>query len=129
MKKLLVIALLLFTQTIYAQQDYPREITVDWTNPTQYVDGSIIEAGDLESIRIEVFRHDDPVTPVYTATVPDTGEGLSQSEVFADAIPQPGTYTVYGYAIVVDGTESDPSAPAQKKYTGKPRPITTVTVE
>jgi hypothetical protein len=93
---------------------------LSWTSPSLYVDGSTIEAGDLDSIRIEVYRQNDTV-PVFVATIPDNGEGLEQAETFADSIPQPGTYEVYAYAIVVGGEESDPSAPAFKKYTGKPR--------
>jgi hypothetical protein len=120
MKWLIVAALLLaWAAPSYAQQDFPKPITLSWTNPALYVDGSIIEAGDLESIRVEIYRQNDP-TPVFTATVPDNGEGAEQSEVFVDAVPQPGTYEVYAYAIVVGGEESDPSAPAFKKYTGKP---------
>jgi len=90
--------------------------------------GGPIEAGDLDAIRIEIFRNNDAV-PVFTATVPDTGEGLAQSEIFIAAIPRPGTYRIEGYAIVVGGVESDPSIPLFKKYTGKPRSIVIVTVE
>jgi hypothetical protein len=125
---LITLALLLFSVTANAQQDYPRPITVSWTNPSLYVDGSTIEAGDLDNIRIEIYRQNDTI-PVFTATIPDNGEGAAQSELFADAIPQPGTYRIEGYAIVVGGAESDPSIPAFKKYTGKPRSITLVTVE
>jgi len=128
MKTLLPILLLLLSSTAFGQQNFPRDVTVSWTNPTQYTDGSLIEAGDLENIRIEIFRNNDPVTPIFTSTVTDTGEGQPQSEVFALAIPGPGTYDIYGYAIVVGGEESDASSPASKKYTGKPQKITSVTV-
>ena len=128
MKALTLFILLALSTTAFGQQNFPRDVTVDWVNPTQYTDGSFIETGDLESIRVEIFRNSDPITPVYTAVVPDTGEGAPQSEVFASAIPGPGTYEIYGYAIVVGGEESDPSTPATKKYTGKPQKITSVTV-
>jgi hypothetical protein len=119
---------LLATTIAFAQQDFPREITVSWTNPSSYTDGTAIAPGDLDSIRIEIFRNSS-ATPVFTATVDDSGEGAQQSEVFPAAIPGPGTYTIVGYAIVVDGSESDASDAVVKKYTGKPMPITTVTVD
>lgn len=124
MKKLFIIlavlVLLGVSPMTYAQQDYPRPITLSWTNPDMYTDGTSIETGDLESIRIEVYRQNDTV-PVFVATIPDNGEGAEQSETFAASIPQPGTYEVVAYAIVVGGAESDPSNSAFKKYTGKPR--------
>jgi hypothetical protein len=103
-----------------AQQDYPRDITLSWLNADSYVDGSPIEAGDLTGVRIECFRQTD-TTPILTGTFPATGEGATQTETFAGAIPQPGTYTCFGWSIVVGGIESDASSPAQKKYVGKPR--------
>ena len=127
MKRLFIIALLFTASSAFAQQDFPKDLTVSWTNPSLYTDDTPIEVGDLDSIRIEVYRQNDLI-PVFTATVPDTGEGAAQSELFLDAIPKPGTYRIEGYAIVVGGVESDPSIPAFKKYTGKPRKITFVTV-
>ena len=121
MKKLITLAALLVTASVCAQQGYPRDITLSWENPSQYVDGSPIEAGDLESVRIECYRQNDP-TPAFTSTVPDTGEGQSQTETFTGVIPQPGTYNCFAYAIVVDGTESDPSNQTDKKFIGKPLP-------
>jgi hypothetical protein len=121
MKLVTILALVLLSTTAVAQQDYPRAITLSWTNPSQYVDGSVIEAGDLESVRVECVRNNDTV-PVFSSTVPVTGEGVSQSETFTGVIPQPGTYNCVAYAIVVDGTESDPSNTASKKYIGKPLP-------
>jgi hypothetical protein len=114
--------LLLLPALAFAQQDYPRAITLSWTNPDTYEFGTPIEPGDLESIRVECFRQSDPLTPVFTSTVPDTGEGLAQSETFDSVIPSPGTYSCFAYAIVVGGAESAPSNEAIKKYTGKPLP-------
>ena len=128
MKTLIALAVLFAALPASAQQDFPKDITLSWTNTFSYVDDSIIEAGDLDSIRIEIYRQNDTV-PTFTATVPDNGEGSQQSEVFAAAIPQPGTYRIEGYAIVVGGVESDPSESLFKKYTGKPRKITNITVE
>ena len=122
MKKILLASLLLLIASpISAQQDYPRDITLSWTNPTQYVDGSVIETGDLDSVRVECFRGSDTVA-TFTATVPDTGEGAPQTETFVAVIPQPGTYSCVAYAIVIDGTESDPSNTTSRKYIGKPLP-------
>lgn len=122
MKYAIGVILLLVAGLAQAQQDFPRAITVSWDNASEYVDGSLIEEGDLENIRIEIYRQSD-TTPVFTATVPDTGEGAAQVETFAAAIPRPGTYRIEGYSIVIGGVESDPSIPLFKKYVGKPRSI------
>ena len=106
---------------------FPADITLEWTNTDQYTDLTPIESGDLTSVRIECFRHSDPVTPSFSATVPVTGEGLFQSETFTGAITQPGTYTCFGYSIVADLDESDASNSAVKKYIGKPFPPQTFT--
>lgn len=124
MKKFWLI-LLLFPGLAFAQASdpYPRDLTLSWTNADSYVDGTLIEAGDLTGVRLECFRHDDTTVPVMNATIPANGEGLAQSETFTDAIPRPGTYTCYGYSVVIGGIESDPSNPTSKKYVGKPRSI------
>lgn len=124
------IALLLLTASVcsFAQQDYPRDITLSWTNASLYTDGTAIEAGDLTGTRIECFRQNETV-PMLTGTFVPTGEGAPQTETFAAAIPQPGTYTCFGYSIVIGGIESDASSPAQKKYTGKPNPPTAWVIE
>jgi hypothetical protein len=111
-----------------AQQDYPRDITLSWLNADSYVDGTAIESGDLVGVRVECFRQND-TTPTLTGTFPPTGEGQPQTEVFAGAILQPGTYTCFGYSLVIGGIESDPSEPASKKYVGKPRSPTVWTIE
>ena len=104
-----------------AQQDYPRDITLSWTNADSYVDGTAIEPGDLESVRVECYRNQDTI-PSVSRTVPATGEGAAQSETFSGVIPSPGTYRCVAFSIVVGGAESDPSGDAFKKYTGKPLP-------
>lgn len=128
MKQYWLIFLLLVAPAAYAQQDYPRDITLSWTNASQYTDGTVIEAGDLTGVRIECFRQND-TTPTVTGTFPATGEGLAQTETFVGSIPNPGTYTCYGYSIVIGGIESDPSNPATKKYVGKPQPPAAWTIE
>ena len=122
MRKLLVLFASLMTFNVCAQQNYPRDITLSWTNTDTFVGGTLMEPGDLESVRVECFRHSDPVNPTFTATVPDTGEGQPQTETFVGVIPQPGTYNCFAYSIVIDGQESDPSDQASSKYVGKPLP-------
>jgi hypothetical protein len=119
--RIVILALLLAPLTAMAQQEYPRDITLSWTNASQYEDGSLIDAGDLTEVRVECFRNND-ATPSFTATVPVTGEGLSQSEIFVGVIPSPGTYRCVSYSIIFDGTESVASNSTSKKYTGKPLP-------
>jgi hypothetical protein len=124
----LFLILLFLPCLAFAQQDYPRDITLSWTNASQYTDGTVIEAGDLTGTRIECFRQNDTV-PIVTGTFVPTGEGLAQTETFAGAIPNPGTYTCFGWSIVIGGIESDASNPASKKYVGKPNPPTAWTIE
>jgi len=124
----LLFLVLLFAGAALGQQDYPRDITISWTNADQYTDGTAIEAGDLTGVRVECFRQND-TTPMLTGTFPPTAEGAPQTETFSGAIPQPGTYTCYGYSIVIGGIESDASNPAAKKYTGKPLPPAAWTIE
>jgi hypothetical protein len=127
MKKALpLLIVLLFPMCVWAQQDYPRDITLSWTNASQYEDGTLIEAGDLTGVRIECFRQNESVA-TFNGTFPALAEGAAQSETITGAIPQPGTYTCYGYSVIFDGTESVASNPATKKYTGKPNPPTTFT--
>ena len=95
-RSILIVATLLLSASAFAQQDYPRDITLSWTNPSAYEGGAPIEAGDLETIRLECFRGSDTVA-TFTSAVPDSGEGLPQTEVFTAAIPQPGTYRCYAY--------------------------------
>ena len=123
MKYVTLTLLMLLTSTAFAQQEYPRDITLSWTNPSLYVDGTPIQAGDLTQIRLECYRHDDAITPVFSNVEVALGEGVPQSVTYLGVIPRPGTYTCYGYAAVADGTESDPSLPDAQKYLGKPQPI------
>jgi hypothetical protein len=114
------LTVLLSTVTL-AQSLFPQDLTLSWTNADQYEDGSLIEAGDLVSVRIECFRNNATV-PIISQTFPVTGEGQPQTETIVGAIPQPGTYSCVGYSIIFDDTESVASAPATKKYTGRPKP-------
>ena len=117
-------ALLLATATVASgQQLFPRDITLTWTNPSEYEDGSLIEAGDLTDIRVVCYRNNNTV-PIVDVTVPAAGEGLLQTETFS-VIPQPGTYVCEVYARIFDGTESVASNQSlPKKYTGRPKAAT-----
>ena len=126
MKKIAMIFLLLtLSVTVHAQQDYPRDISYCWTLPTQYVDGTDIQPGDLGNIRIVTSRNDG--TSVLDELVPITTElpGEQMCKTFVDSIPQPGTYLGVAYAITIDAISSDPSNESSKKYTGKPLPPNT----
>lgn len=122
MKKVITILLLLSSTVAWAQQDYPRDITLGWTNASEYVDNTPIEAGDLVSVRIECFRQNESV-PTFSSVRSVTGVGASQVETFTGVIPAPGTYLCYGYSIAVGDNESDASLPASRKYIGKPKPV------
>lgn len=131
--------LLLFAGAASAQQTFPQDITVTFTNADSYTDGTPMEPGDLTcegtevvgtdcGLRFELFRNNNTV-PIAVVNVPANGEGQIQTEVLVGIIPQPGTYHLVGYSNVF-GISSDPSAPSNtKKYTGKPRPMISVTVD
>jgi hypothetical protein len=125
MRSIILVVGLLLSGLAFAQQDYPRDLTLSWTNASTYEPlsgqtvGAPIEPGDLTGVRIECFRQNDSVA-LFTATIPAEGEGLPQSALFAGVIPQPGTYVCYGYSIVISGAESVASNAATKKFTGKP---------
>lgn len=121
MKTLFAIALLAFPFMACAQQDYPRNISFCWTNPTQYEDDTLIGDGELQLIRIEVYRQND-ASPTFTAEFPATTPGAEQCETLTGAIPQPGTYTGYGYAQANNLWSVASNASDPKKYTGKPKP-------
>jgi hypothetical protein len=114
------IALLLLALPVIAQQNYPRDLTLTYDQPTHYTDGTVIEAGELVSNRFNCARQDGTVVVDESRPV-TVAPGSTQSEVFGGVIPQPGTYTCYAYASTVDA-ESDASNAAFKKFTGKPLP-------
>jgi len=131
MKIYLVMAALLaiaFASNAQAQQSFPRDLTLSWTNASAFVDGTLMEPGDLTGVRAECFRQNDTV-PLVTGNFVATGEGLAQNEVLAGAIPRPGTYTCFAYSIVIGGIESDGSSPDMVKFVGKPLPPTVFTVQ
>lgn len=122
MKKLLLF-LLLAPAAAFAQQDYPRDITLSWTNASEYVEGSVIEPGDLTGVKVDCYRQNDTV-PAFSAIVPASGEGLEQTELFIGAIPSPGTYRCEAFSIVIGDIYSDASEPTFKKFVGKPKTVT-----
>jgi len=128
MKRFCLLPLLLVFSNAYAA-DYPRDLTLSWVNPSAYEDGTPLLPGELVSVRLECVRGSDP-TPVINVTLPAGTIGAQQSEALVGAIPIPGTYACWGYAIPIDADqESVASNTASKKFTGKPLPLTTFTVE
>jgi hypothetical protein len=113
---------MLLTSIAFGQApNYPRDISLCWTHPTLYEDGTDIQPGDLGNTRLTLNRHDG--TQVMDVSVPMVGDpGTQQCSTQVGVIPQPGTYTALAYAITVDSISSDASNPASKKYTGKPLP-------
>jgi hypothetical protein len=103
--------------------NFPRDITLTWTNPTEYVDGTLIEVGDLAGTKIVCARQDGTVA--IDELVPITaGPGGVEGKAFLDLIPKPGRYTCNAFAITVEDFSSDASNDSVKKYTGKPKPGT-----
>lgn len=129
LKMIIGVIMMITGGAIHAQdQAFPRDLTLSWTNASQYEDSTPIEAGDLASVRLECANNLTPTVLVIDQTVAANGEGLAQTQVFAGVVPTPGTYICYGWSIVTDGTESAPSNPATKKYLGVPMPPIAVTV-
>jgi hypothetical protein len=119
--RMLFVSFLLLALPAAAQTLFPQDITFEWTNATQYEDGSLIAAGDLTNVRVECFRNNNTVA-IINQSFAATGEGLPQTETLVGAIPQPGTYVCYAYSVLFDGTESAASNSASRKYTGRPKP-------
>ena len=128
MKTWPLLALLLVGALLYggcsarAQQStqFPVDVTFSWTNPSQYVDGTLIDTGDLTQVRIECFRNNNTVASLIETFPVVNGEGAPQSGTVTGGIPSPGTYACVGYAILFNGVESDASNTTVKKFTGKP---------
>lgn len=124
LRQLIVGALLLvMCSVVNAQQDYPRDMPLSWTNASEYIDDTPIEAGDLTGVKVDCYRQNETV-PILSAVVPATGEGLPQAEVFVGAIPKPGTYRCEAFSVVIGDIYSDASIPTFKKYVGKPKRVT-----
>jgi hypothetical protein len=99
---------------------------LSWVNASEYIDNTLIEAGDLTGVKVDCYRQNETV-PILSAVVPATGEGLPQAEVFTGAIPRPGTYRCEAFSIVIGDIYSDASIPTFKKYVGKPKKVTVFT--
>ena len=122
MKRIILLSLLLATVAL-GQSSYPRAMTLCWTHPLLYVDGSDIQPGDLANTRLVVDRHDG--TNAFDVLIPMEGlPGSTQCSTQSGSIPQPGTYTALAFSITIDDTSSDASNASVKKYTGKPLPAT-----
>ncbi len=111
----------------FAQNSYPRDVTLSWINASVYTDGAPIEPGELQAVRIEGRRNSDSV-PSITATIPASGVGQAQSSTLTAAIGGPGTYSCVAFTVVIGGVESDPSSPASVKFVGRPSAPSSFTV-
>ena len=128
MKKFMILLLgLLAFGTVSAQQAYPRDITLRWTNPSTYVGGEAILEGDLRGIVASCIRQDNTIA-FDTEIAINPVVGSTQEHTFAGSIPQPGSYTCAVFAVTVDNVEGDPSNLVIQKYTGKPERITDLVV-
>lgn len=109
-----------------AQQDYPRDLTLNVRQPTHYIPyppatvGEPIQAGELVANRFDCARNDGTVvvTEVRPVTV---APGELQPELFVGVIPKPGTYTCFAYVSTLTD-ESGASPPKDNRFTGKPLP-------
>jgi hypothetical protein len=119
MKKMFLF-LLFVAGAAFAQQNFPRDLTLTFTQPSEYTDGTAIEVGELVSNRFNCARQDGTVVVDESRPV-TSAPGEEETAVFVGVIPQPGTYTCYAWASTADA-ESDPSNAAFKKFTGKPLP-------
>jgi hypothetical protein len=101
---------------------YPRDITLNVTAPSDYVDGTAIDVNDGLTLEATCTRTQDGSLAlnrqVFTSAVTPGG---NVNEVFSGAIPQPGLYECVVYAVV-DAISSDPSNTAQKRFVGQPSP-------
>ena len=113
----------LFAALSVAQDaSFPRDLTLQWTNASEYTDSTAIAAGDLTGVRLECSNNLTPTVLIVNQTVVPTGEGTVQEEIFVGVVPTAGEYTCYGWSIVADGSESGPSNASTKKVLGTPLP-------
>ena len=118
--------LLLFPMACFAQQDYPRDLTLNIKQPTHEVAyppdtvGALIQPGDLISNRFDCARTDGTVVVDETRPV-TVAPGDIQVVLFVDVIPRPGTYTCFAYVSTLTD-ESAASDPHDDRFTGKPLP-------
>lgn len=124
MKKALFSLILLFAAgTANAQSaNFPRDITLNWTMPTSYVDGTPIGAGELRGALATCWRQNSPNDFIVDQEVAAPNAGGSYSHVFAGVVPNPGTYICGLFAVTVDNIYSDMSNTVDRKVTGKPLP-------
>ena len=120
MRTWILLAALLLVSIAAQGAEFPVDITLTWTNPTMYEDGTLIDPPDLTGLRFQCWRNNDNTEILNDSSVAPTGPGLVQSHVYVGLITQPGNYRCVGFASVVDGTESRPSDPTEFKVIGKP---------
>lgn len=124
LRNAVIAVVIVASSACWAQNSYPRPITLNWTLPTLYEDGQTIQPGDLADTRITCERHNGDLAFDILVPVGATLPGEAQSHTEPAGIPLSGTYTCLAYAITIDGVSSEASAPAVKKFTGKPNPPT-----
>ena len=123
MKRLFfVLGLLVLALPAQAQQDYPRDLTLKITQPTQDVFGTLLDPGDLKDNRYECARNDGTIILTNEIKPVRADPGSWQTETWVGVIPQPGTYICFAYVSNIEGAESDASNPHDEKYIGKPLP-------
>ena len=118
------IIIFLLPCVVAAQQDYPRDLTLSWTNPSEYENGDPILEGDLRAILATCWRNNDPNTLVVEEEVPiNPVVGSEQTHTFVGSISQPGTYLCVAYAVTSTDIYSDPSNTKAFRFIGKPKPV------
>lgn len=113
--------LLLGSITLAQSPSYPRDVSLCWTHPTQYEDGTTIQDGDIAYTKLTGTRHSGEMV-IDTDSAMTVLPGAVQCQTLVGAVPQPGTYTFLAYTVTVDDISSDASNSTEKKYTGKPNP-------
>ena len=78
---------------------FAASLSANWTNPTQFDDGSPLNpATDIE--RIDFYCNGDDTTPLFTS--------LGGASSIVVDLP-PGVYDCYGIVVATTGTQSVPS--------------------
>ena len=121
---LLGLYVVLLAAPVFAQE-FPRDLTLTWTNPDQNTDGSAISDGELDTFTARCIDGGGAV--VVDVTQPITaGPGGGERLALDDVIPGPGEYTCSVYITNVDNVSSDP-AEVTRGY-NQPGPVRNLTI-
>lgn len=118
----ILLVIVLCASVANAQQDYPRDISMLLTQPTEYTDGTTIQAGELRGALVNCWRNNDTANLIINEEVAAPNAGGTYPLTFTAVIPQPGTYQCVAFTSTVDGIYSDVSNLIDRRYTGKPLP-------